>query len=262
MNNIEVDGFLSEESEKGREKFQHKYQDIFYLAKDLNQFCMKFMEEHNVDWKDKRKLVIKTLYIRILEKFQALFLMLERGMIPPAKVLTRAMLESVFILVALQKKPKLLQNYIDQHDIDIKRSLKAALQFKHINLRKYAKEADIEKLYIAKKKELKDRELNTFSPKKWAEEAGLDDFYNVYYTIYSSSIHSNISALDDHVDVSEHETNLAFGPSENDLYEIFKCGFYVLFNATNHMALLYGKDVTEQINKYEEKIKEFNNKYL
>jgi len=78
--------------------------------------------------------------------------MLDRGMMPQAKVLTRAMLEMVFTLVALQKKPELVQNYYDQHEEGTKRILKAALQFKNEQLKAHAKEHEIEKRYIAIKK--------------------------------------------------------------------------------------------------------------
>ena len=173
MSKIEIDGFLSEESENGRKNFHLKYRDVFDFAKDLNRFSMDFMQKQKVDWKDKHKLIIKTLFLRIIENFQGTFLMLERGMMPQAKVLTRAMLETVFILVALQKKPELIQCYFDQQEEGTKRNLKAALQFKNVQLRAHAKEHNLEKHYIEKKEALKGKELNPLSPKRWAIEAEL-----------------------------------------------------------------------------------------
>ena len=81
--------------------------------------------------------------------------MLERGMMSQSKVLARAMLETVFILVALQKKPDLLQCYSDQHEDGTKRALKAAMQFKNKNLRASSKKHNLEKHYIEKKNFLK-----------------------------------------------------------------------------------------------------------
>ncbi|MCP4552975.1 MAG: hypothetical protein GY834_13250 [Bacteroidetes bacterium] len=262
MSKIEIDGFLSEESEKGRLNFNQNYQDIFDFSKELNQFCMKFMREQKIDWENKQQLIIKTLHIRILENFQAVFLILERGMMPQAKILTRAMLETVFILVALQKKPELVQNYLDQHEEGSKRTLKAFLQFKNEQLRAQVKENKIEENYIAKKNKLKEKELNPLTPKQWAVKAELEDFYSLYYTIYSNAIHSNLSALNDHMDESEKEPNLSFGPSDEFLYDVLKCGFSILFNATSHTALAHGIDIAKQLDNYAKKLKQFDKKYM
>jgi len=57
MSKIEVDGFLSEESEEGRKNFYLKYKDLFDFSKELNRFCMKFMQEQKIDWEDHRKFI-------------------------------------------------------------------------------------------------------------------------------------------------------------------------------------------------------------
>lgn len=262
MTKIEIDGFLSEESDKGRENYYLKYQDIFDFAKDLNRFCMQFMQDQKVEWEDKQKYLIKILYLRILENYQATLLLLERGILPPSKVLTRAMLETVFILGGLYNKPELIQCYFDQHEEGTKRNLKAALKFKNEQLRKHVKEQNIEGHYVKKKKDLKGKELNILTPKQWAIAADLEDFYNLYYTLYSNAIHSNLSSLNDHVDESEKERNLAFGPSEIYLYEIFQCCVYILVNATNFTALTHSNDIKEQLDNYVEKMKNLDEKYL
>ena len=103
MSKIEIDGFLSDESEEGKNIYLHNYKDVFDFANEINRFSMKLMRNLKIDWNDNHNLIMKTLHIRLNEYFQGTILMLERGMMPLAKVLTRAMLETVFILVALQK---------------------------------------------------------------------------------------------------------------------------------------------------------------
>jgi len=262
MSKIEIDGFLSEETEEGKKNFYLNYQDAFDYAKELNRFCMKFMQEQNIDWKDKHKFIIKNLYLKIIENFQSIFLLLERGIIPPAKALTRTTLESVFILGGLQRNPDLLQCYFDQHEEGTKRNLKAALKFKNEGLRKHAKEHNLEGHYVKKKKELKGRQLNILSPKQWAIEADLEDFYNLFYTLYSNTIHSNLSSLDDNIDETEKERNMAFGPSDKYLYETLQCAIYILINATNFTALAHNIDIKEQLDAYVEKINLLDKKYL
>lgn len=262
MSKIEEEGFLSDEAEDGKTYIYEKYADFFNFAKDVNKLCMKLLTSLKIDWKNDHKLIVHTLFLHIVENFQGVFLLLERGMMPQAKVLTRSMLETVFILVALQKKPNLLKAFLDQHDEAHIRSLKSALKFKNKSLRDAAKRHGIEKLYVKKKAELKNKELTPLSPKEWSDESELEDFYNVYYVIYSNSIHSNLSALDDHIDESPDELNLSAGPSDRDLYDVLKCGIYILINAANSTELVNGNDITKELEVYVARFDEFDKKYI
>lgn len=262
MSQIKIDGFISDESLNGRDYFHQKYKDVFDYAKEINKFNMDLMQNEEIDWKDKHKLITKILYLRIIEHFQGTILMLERGMISQAKVLTRAMLETTFIHIALQKKPNLLQCYFDQHEDGTKRNLKAFLKFQNEKLRASAKKENFEKHYVDKYKTLKGNELNPLSPKQWAIEAGLEDFYNLYYGVFSNSTHSNLLALEDNIDNSEAEINLAFGPSENNLYDVFQCCVYILINAMNSAALIHGQDRSKILDSLLEKIRQLDEKYL
>lgn len=262
MSKIETDGFLSEESENGKKQIIGKYADAFNISKNINRFCMGFLNKVHIDWKDTYRLIINTLILRVVENFQAIYLMLERGMLTPSKVLTRANLETLFIIAALDKKPELIQSYIDQHHEGHKRSLKAALQFKNDSLKESIKKINIERLYVEKKKELKDKELNALRPKQWAREAGLEDFYNLYYTMYSNAIHSNLSALEDHVDDKPHQIDLSFGPSDKELYELLQCNLYILINSVSATASVNNLNLSKEIDKMADEIKILDRKYI
>lgn len=262
MSKIEIDGFLSEEAATARIQIIAKYDDFFEYARELNRYCMEFMAGLKIDWKDNYKLIINALFMRVLETYQGGFLLSELGMMPESKILVRSMLEMVFNIVALQKKPGLLEHYFNQHKVSHFRALKATLEFKSKPLKDAVKNHKLEQLYLAKKIERKGKEFPTLSPKEWATEAELTDLYNVYYTDYSDSIHSNPSALDDHIDNKPDEINLAFGPSDKDLYDVLKCGCYVLIYATNSTALSHGKDISKDLDDFVNQFKLFDQKYI
>ena len=144
MSKIEEEGFLSAESESGRIYLIDKYGDFFNFGKNINKLCMSFLVQIKVDWEDDHKLVIQAMYMRTVEMFQGIYLMLERGMMPEAKILARSMLEVTFMLVALQKKPALLDNYKDKHEDSHLKALKSALKFKNNNLKKAVKDNNID----------------------------------------------------------------------------------------------------------------------
>lgn len=262
MCKFETDGFLGQEAVDGKKVIQKTHVEFFTYAKELNSYCMKQLNSRKIDWEDNHKLVISVLFLRSVEIFQSVFLMLEIGIMPSAKILTRTMLEIVFTLVALQKNPELLEKYSNQHEQSYFYNLKSTLEFKNEHLRKAAKEHGLEKIYIEKKRERKNKEIETLSPKQWAVAAELEDLYNVYYNIYSDSIHCNPSALDDHVDNKPEEINLAFGPADRDLFDILKCCIYLLINAANSSALALDQDISGELDKFMIKISFFDEKYI
>jgi len=115
---------------------------------------------------------------------------------------------------------------------------------------------------IKKKKELKNKELNILKPKQWAIEAGLEDFYNLYYIMYSNAIHSNLSALNDHVDDLPQRLDLSLGPSDKEFYEIMQCNFYVLINSLRATSLVNNIDISKEIDIFANEIRTLDRKYI
>lgn len=262
MSSIEEQGFLSDEALKNKDIFYHNYKDLFDFASDLNKSSMELMRSIKLDWSDHPKIILNTLHLRLIENYQAVVMLLQLGMVSQAKTIVRGMLETVFILVALQKKPELLQCYFDQFEEGRKRALKASCQFKGEHLKKAAKDHKLEEHYVKHRNDLKGKTLNVLKPKQWALEAELEDFYNLWYTLYSNSSHSNIPALDDHFDKSEQELNMSFGPSDKYLCEVFQCCAYIMLNANHSMSEAFGIDRKAEHDKIFERIKEIDEKYL
>jgi Family of unknown function (DUF5677) len=262
MSKIETEGFISQESENWKTHFITKYKDAFQFYRNLNKYVMLFLNKLSIKWDDQYRLIVNTLILRVVENFQAIYLLLERGMLIPTKVITRANLETLFILSALEKKPELLQCYKDQHEEAHKRYLKGALQFENDILKASAKKADIEKLYIKKKNELKNKELTILKPKQWAMEAGLVDFYNLYYSLYSNATHSNPSALDDHVEETAERIDISYGPSDSDLYDLMHCNLLVLINAMHATALINNENISKDIEEFKLEINKLDGKYI
>src|SRR5262245_45851475 len=130
METIETDGFICKEAEEFIPIFIKKYKHLFEIYKGINKFMMKFLMQQKPGNSIDSKTIGLTLYCRIVESTQAVYVLLVRGFITQAKVITRAILENYFIFVALQKKPELLQSYFDQHEEARKNAFESALRFK------------------------------------------------------------------------------------------------------------------------------------
>lgn len=254
MSTIEVDGFLCDEAEEFRPLILSKHKELFELHKDLNRFMMKLLSQQKIGESIDAKTIGLTLFCRIAESVQAVHVLLERGFISQAKVLTRAILESYFILGALQKKPELLQYYFDQHEEGRKMALKSACQFKGKLLIADAKKHGIENLYIQQKKALAGKQLHVLTPIGWATEADMEDFYKLHYVAYCNATHSNLSSLDDHWDGDESNISLAFGPSDRGLYDCLHCCIVVAANATSLTATVNDIDISADLDTFKAKL--------
>lgn len=256
MSKIETDGFISIEADEGKNHMLGAYPDLFELLKEMNKFSMRFIATTAVDGSSQYKMVLHTLLVRLLEIFQGTYLMLERGMMVPVEHLTRGMLEIMFMVVALEKKPNLLQAYLDQHEKNHTQMLRAALEFKGKALAEAVKQNNIKQLLDQKLEKQKGNKLKTLQVKEWAKEAELEDFYSLYYVLYSTSTHSSLSSLDDHIDVeATGEVNVAFGPTDKHLYEVAKCGMSVLVNAMQSIGKVFQQDLSPDLDRFAAQVK-------
>ena len=134
MSKIEIDGFLSQEADDGRNVILNSYRDAFLLAKDLNRESMSLFREYSLCLNNEVKIAIAALMTRIVETYQGVLIMLERGMTSQARMLVRSQLEALFTMAALVKNPNLYDSYAAKHFISTISALKAAKRWKQKSL--------------------------------------------------------------------------------------------------------------------------------
>lgn len=113
MTRIESDGFLSDEAIEGRSVFRGRFSDVFALAEDVNRIAVKRLSQAKLADIVDGHFVLYLLTIRIVESFEAIVILMERGMLSPAKLIVRPILEALFTLAALEKNKELIAKYFD-----------------------------------------------------------------------------------------------------------------------------------------------------
>lgn len=268
MSKIEEEGFLATEASKGIENYRAHYDDVFALAHDANKLALNLIGQYRFDEKGTpdSKQIISMLAIRIIETFEGVVIMLERGMVTQAKLLIRPMIEASFCMVAIQKNNSLTEYYLNKGKLARLDSLKAAMKWKDEGLRKFAKEQQLEKVYKELKKHVKEEKkggkLKTLSVKEWAKKADLEDHYNLTFDMYCNSIHGNSSSLHDHMDIDgDGQRNIAFGPNDDGLYDTFQNAVDFLFIAVQFAGYEHSLKINTDIDKLKSRLQELNNKY-
>jgi len=247
MSKIEIDGFLSNEADEDRNLILNSYREAFVLAKDLNRQSMSLFREYSLCMNNEVKIAIAALMTRIVETYQGVIIMLERGMTSQARMLVRSQLEALFQMAAMVKNPNLYDSYAAKHYRSTISALKAAKRWKQESLKGRLSKERIDELILEHETKLKEIKANSLKIYKWAEKAGLSDFYNVFYVENSSAIHSDMWALDDHVSDDEHGLQVNFGPNDFDLYHILRTSISVMVSAIESFSVAQGIKIAETI---------------
>lgn len=195
-------GYLGKEIENWIKKHRKENKGWFGLAEAINGFAHKTMYDFNITGNDPRHLVVSTAYIRSLSHFQGTILMAERGMIYEAGILTRGLLETLFVLCAAAKDSNFALQYIDSAELtkldNVGKMLLGGAEIIRI-VRETITEDEIE----AKRQALKEKGIRKFKISEIAEKAELTDYYRVNYSFFSlTAAHTTPNSLDKYVEVA------------------------------------------------------------
>ena len=264
MTTLETDGFLSDDAVTSVADYRARFNDLFSVAKSTNQFALKILRSPHFANAEEWQLISCLLTIRIVEAFEGTILLIERGMVAPATLMLRPILEALFILGALQADKSLVSAYHDAQARADKKKLYAAMQWKNDGLRRLSKSADLERRYIEIKEAHKQNPPIEMTPIDWARKATLEDFYHTYYVFYASRTHSNREALDDHIDQSDHaadQIDLAFGPKLDGIYDVIRNASTFCLMAIMYLGEAFELDTQEGSREIFEAIQEIDQTY-
>lgn len=232
MTNIEFGSFLSQEAEERRNAILEAYPEAFLLAKEINRNAMALIREYELNLIDKTKIVICVLMVRIIETFQGIILLLERGMTSQARILVCSQLEAFFCMAAIAKDPDLYSSYVAQGNLSVINAHKAAKRLKQKSLKGRLSPEKINELMVNSETKRETTKAKILKVNQWAQKAKFDDFYNLFYVENSGAVHPDIWALDDQVAGDRDQgVQVNFGPNDIDLYHVLRTAIHVMFPA-------------------------------
>jgi hypothetical protein len=253
MSTIDTDGFLSDEAEQGKQLVLNGYGDAFAGASELNQKAMALLRDLHVDWNDEAKVIIAALFVRIVETYQAAILLLERGMVAQARMLVRTLLDALFSMAAICRQPELVNSYVAQHYASVLKALQAAQRWKQKTLQGRLDPTKIAEIIALNEAKLKATPAKALKVWQWAEKAGLSDYYNVFYVENSSAVHSDMWALNDHVEnTPDQEVQVYFGPTDAGLYHALRSCTTALLTAMESFMQAYNIPAGGELTKKRE----------
>lgn len=199
---FDVDGFLTERSSELEESIRAAHRDLFARARNINRDCHELLFSANIRNHDGRAVIIATLFMRCLDHYQAIIILLGRGVIPGAKVTLRALVECIFKIRAVAINPNSLKMFIEQDLVYRRKSMKNARNNSYPNLdeaRSAITDEDIAQLDA----EAKRRGAKEIKIVEWSRLADMHEWYVTNYTLLSDAIHTPVRELEAYLVLGE-----------------------------------------------------------
>jgi hypothetical protein len=217
------------------------YPEVFEIAEQLTQLLIRPLRDTELAERTAKNMAMHVLAAKSLELFQCAILLLEGGCIPAAKIVCRALLETVYRLVAIQLSPEAIDLYLQQPSQTRLQKLKSVVKYKQKHKKcGVAPGVEAEINCLSKQKPMKTE------PSAWAKLAQMEDFHNLYYQGMSDDVHANIESLNHYFD--ESSTHLvSFGPSDKDLTTVAAACHRTMLNAIEKYARFLNVDVSQQL---------------
>lgn len=238
---ISEQGFFSPEVVESTRQIRQAYGEVFEVAEQLSQLLIRLLREAELDRVSPKNMAMNAIAAKSLELFQCSIILLERGCIPAAKILCRAMIETVYKLSAIQLSPDAIDLYHGQVSHTRLQKLKSVQKYKQKH-----KNSGIALGIEAEIERLSKEQLPRTEPYQWARLAQMEDFHNLYYQGMSDDVHNNIESLNHYFDeTSTHLVN--FGPSDKDLILVATACQRTMLNAIEKYGLFLNASATEEL---------------
>jgi hypothetical protein len=248
---IDQDGFLSEDLTVYIGKLLMKHKDLFDLASDVNRFSQETMLSLNVHSKNAQELLVATILIRCLSHYQASIILCQRGMIPDARIIARALIEAMFILVAISKDYRLAVEYAYEDEFQ---RLKAIQKYREMHKAPPPgwTEGQMAAFEAQVKKIIGDKSLKKRTTENWAKEADMHSWYLSPYFDLSESVHVKSRDVSVHIITnSENEPKeFKWAPSQEGMRLVLGTVIEAMCVIIKHAGSVFKIEVSENVDRF------------
>lgn len=210
---FDEDGFLTKRRTL-LEGIRQASERLFARAEHINRDCHKLLFSVSPHDEDGRQILVAVTFIRALEHYQAAVLLLQSGLVAPAKVEIRATLEAVFTDRAIAGSEETLRSFITADFIQRRKLIRKAQQHDYTNLLELRAEA-VNTLVEKLDTHIQDTEAKALQVERLAQLAGMHDWYTTVYAMLSMATHSTVRELECYLllDADDKIQSLEYAPS-------------------------------------------------
>lgn len=237
-------------------RVQQAHSKPFSSAWRLNELAHKAMLEAKIARDDLQQVLLASLEHRALTSYQAVVLLLERGLPAEAQVVLRTLLEVTFRIVAISKDKEVGTAYAREDELHRRKYInKYRLLGDDVRIR--TSEAEMNELKAVIDKKIEDLAIKSLSTQWFAQRAGMEDFYHSAYSVLSGSVHVNSRTLESALNLGENEelVSLKYGPSDEDLDDLIYTAIEALCLSLRGVHAVIDTEFAGEIEQLHEELK-------
>ena len=230
MLKLDDNGFLGEGADDWSRLFRQKHSSLLDQCEQLNRDAHSLLSSVREHPEDKREIIVVCLFMRAIEFYQAVILLLEKGMQTSAKGAFRCLLEVIFRLVAVAKDDETLQAYIASDEIERLKTTNKAQHNSTPNMQ-LLQEENLGEIKDEIKQTIDENKIKRDTTENYARKACMHDWYVDLYPYLSKVVHSHVRDLERHLlpDSVEKVQGLQHGPTDSETVSLLADGGRCLF---------------------------------
>lgn len=245
MSSLNEAGFLSTEIHEWIQKLRKENDKWFSLSERCSNLGQQVLLSLRVNKNDLQKILVALWFGRLLSHFQAIVLLMERGMLYEAQILLRTLVEVSFSLIAVAESPEISEDFLKDDKVQQLRTLNT-----YMNLPKRLRTLDEQQLNSMReltenlKCEICKNKYKELTTEYIAQKAKMTEYYNTIYARLCSTVHSRISDLESHLLLNKDEDiqQLNWGPDVSGLDMVLLAANETFIVATKRVLQLFNLD--------------------
>ncbi|SNB44929.1 DUF5677 domain-containing protein [Geobacter sp. DSM 9736] len=252
MSSIHDAGFLSEEIKEWIQKHRKENEKWFSLSERCSKLGQEVLLSIKVNNNDLQKILVSLWFNRLLSHFQAIVLLMERGMLYEAQILLRTLVEVSFSLVSVAENPDIAQDFLKDDKVQQLKALNTYMNLpKNLRVQDEQQEAGIRKLIDDLKCEICKNKYKELKTEFIAQKAKMSDYYNTIYASLCSTVHSRIRDLESHLLLNQDNDieQLNWGPDVSGLDMVLLAANETFIVSTKRVLQLFDlQEIAEEFN--------------
>jgi Family of unknown function (DUF5677) len=235
-------GFLSAEIHEWIQKHRNENEKWFSLSERCSNLGQQVLLSITVNNNDLQRILVSLWFNRLLSHFQAIVLLMERGMLYESQILLRTLVEVSFSLIAVAEDPEISREFLKDDKVQQLKALNTFINLpKHLRSPHEQQETAIRKLIKDIKFEICSNEYKELKTEYIAQKAKMTDYYNTIYASLCSTVHSRIRDLESHLLINKDNDiqQLNWGPDVSGLDTVLLAANETFIVSTKRVLQLF-----------------------
>lgn len=238
---FDEDGFLTPRRDRLEAGIRASREPIFSRAHQINRDCHRLVFSADVHNQDPREMLVAVSFIRALEHYQAVVLLLMAGLVAPGKAEIRATLEAVFTTRAIARDEAALRTFIMNDLLHRRRLVRKAQQHEHTNLLELRGRLTAD--FVRElETEIQTSGVKAQTTEELSKLAGMHDWYTTAYAMLSQATHTAVRELECYLafDLDGKVRSVEYAPALEDISWLLLTAAHCIVLGGDAVAATFG----------------------